>query len=662
MSRVRNRLNSAIRFLRLTWRNPRLLFEEISYRTRKRRRTKRLRSHFDQIVCSVPDGATLRLEHIDIPSREQIPEPLAASADNILVEAQEIIEHRMSFLGSGPLDYGPKIDWLRDPVTGFRWPTCLHFDIQVTDPSTPDDVKRVWELSRGHQLLTLARASRLDPVNDLPYIAEMVAQLDSWIDANPVGRTVNWTNAMEAGIRAANWLTAIGIAGADRFPEAALERVTRCLQMHGRFIFNHLEGSPRMRSNHFVGDLLGLTMLGASIKGDGDAAVWLEASEKWFPREVSGQVYEDGCDFEASLPSHGLVLEMFVLILRSLEALGWRADPDTRDRLRSMVSVAAAVRHPDGRTPQFGDCDSGRVLPSGFGRSPSLDPIIWIAAVVLGMGRPFDGIPDPEIAWTLGLNEWHRSEAGPPMASELPDHFSKGGLYVLRGGGSQIVVDCGDVGQSGNGGHAHNDALSFEWSIDGFPVVVDPGTFAYTSDSEARTQMRSTSAHATPQIDEIEINPIDPERPFQLDEKVAPRVDSFSVDNKRAALVASHAAYMRLPQPVGITRSICLDRRTGSFTVTDHLAGVGQHKVSIPLPLSPNWMVLNRESNGCVLNGPGPSVQVKLDGAATLKVEEGWYSPTFGTRQKTRRIVAAGSLDLPATITMEISRAGEQGG
>lgn len=661
MTRIHRRLGSAMRFVRLTWRNPRLVVSEISYRAYRMWRIRRLRSNFNRMVCSVPEGASLQLEMIDIPSRDQIPEALAASADSILSEANEVIKHRMSFLGAGPLDYGPEIDWLADPVTGYRWPIGIHFDIPVTNLNSADDAKRVWELSRGHQLLTLARASRLDPTNGEAYVAEMVAQFESWIQSNPVGRTINWTNAMEAGIRAANWLTAIAIAGTDQFPEIALERITKCLQMHGRFIFNHLEGSPRMRSNHFVGDLLGLTMLGASINGDADALKWMEASEEWFPREVDGQVHVDGCDFEASLSYHGLVLEMFVLILRTLEESGRRVSEATRDRLRSMVAVAVAVRHPDGRTPQIGDGDSGRILPSGFARSPSLDPIIWVASAIVGLGRPLDGTPDPEVAWTLGLKQWRRSAVSPSIVSGFPDRFSSGGLYILRGGGSHIVVDCGDVGQSGNGGHAHNDTLSFEWSLDGVPVIVDPGTYAYTSDTKARTQMRGTSAHATPQIDNIEINPIDPERPFQLDEIAAPKVESFSVSDESTILIASHGAYMRLQQPVLITRSICLNRRTGSFLVTDQLKGSGRHAVTIPMPLTPDWSVVNRAAKSCVLNGPRATVHVRLEGGAILEVEQGWYSPTFGIRQRALRLVAAGSLDLPATITVEMSRGGPRG-
>jgi len=656
MSRIRGRLASAVRLARLIGSNPRLLFDELLYRTQRRRQIRQLRSDFDRIVCSEPDGARLKLPGIDIPSLDRIPDELVPSAKAIIAEAGEVLEHRMSFLGSGPLDYGQEIDWLRDPVTGHRWSTGLHFDIPVTDLDTADDAKRVWEPSRGHQLVTLARASRLDPENAESYVSEMTAQLESWMDANPVGRTINWTNAMEAGIRAANWLTALAIAGPERLPAPTLERVTRCLQRHGRFISCHLEGSPRLRSNHFVGDLLGLSMLGASIGRDPDAEHWIEDSADWFPREVGEQVYEDGCDFEASLPYHGLVLEMFVLIMRSLETSGRQVEPATLERLRSMVKVAVAVRHPDGRTPQFGDNDSGRILPAGFDRGPSLDPVIWVAASALGMDRPLDGIPDPEIAWTFGLDEWHRSVSAPRMSSNLPDRFPHGGLYLLNGGGSHLVADCGDVGQAGNGGHAHNDALAFEWSLDGVPVVVDPGTYAYTSDSKARTEMRSTSVHSTPQIDGIEINPIDPARPFQLDEVAAPAVESFSVGEEQAILVASHRAYERLPEPVRVTRTICMDRRTGSFSVTDHLEGDGHHKVTIPFPLAPEWSATVQEPRRCVLEGPGPSIEVGLDGECVLDFDRYWYSPSFGVREKAARIVVAGSLVLPATLRMEFSR------
>ena len=63
-----------------------------------------------------------------------------------------------------------------------------------------------------------------------------------------------------------------------------------------------------------------------------------------------------------------------------------------------MLAVSAAVRHPDGRIPIFGDNDSGRILPAGFDRPPTHDHLLWLGAALLGGPRPLPGPAHPEVA------------------------------------------------------------------------------------------------------------------------------------------------------------------------------------------------------------------------------------------------------------------------
>ena len=75
-----------------------------------------------------------------------------------------------------------------------------------------------------------------------------------------------------------------------------------------------------------------------------------------------------------------------------------------------------------------------------------------------------------------------------------------------------MTVRCGEIGQNGNGGHAHNDQLSITLRIDGKDIIVDPGTYLYTPLPERRNAFRSTTAHFTVQKDGAEQNPWHPGR------------------------------------------------------------------------------------------------------------------------------------------------------
>jgi hypothetical protein len=74
------------------------------------------------------------------------------------------------------------------------------------------------------------------------------------------------------------------------------------------------------------------------------------------------------------------------------------------------------------------------------------------------------------------------------------------GLYIYRSKQLYLAVRCGSIGQKGNGGHAHNDQLGIELSIDGKDIIRDPGTYLYTPLPEKRNLFRSTSVHFVPQI------------------------------------------------------------------------------------------------------------------------------------------------------------------
>ncbi|MDH5763414.1 MAG: heparinase II/III family protein [Nitrospinota bacterium] len=87
--------------------------------------------------------------------------------------------------------------------------------------------------------------------------------------------------------------------------------------------------------------------------------------------------------------------------------------------------------------------------------------------------------------------------------------FPDFGLYLIVSEKMFLSIRCGPVGQNGNGGHAHNDALSIELQIDGTDYIVDPGSYLYTPLPDIRNAYRSVKAHFAPYIDQREPNPID---------------------------------------------------------------------------------------------------------------------------------------------------------
>lgn len=75
--------------------------------------------------------------------------------------------------------------------------------------------------------------------------------------------------------------------------------------------------------------------------------------------------------------------------------------------------------------------------------------------------------------------------------------YKESGIYIFKSSRLYLIISAGTNGQKGNGGHAHNDKLSFELNIYGKDMVVDAGTYLYTPLPDKRNLFRSTKAHNT---------------------------------------------------------------------------------------------------------------------------------------------------------------------
>jgi hypothetical protein len=618
--------------------DPVLLARYALHHSKTRRDLRRLRRDYGHTIARPADSVRLRIPALDVPRVDELPEPLVPAAKRLRAEADDVLEHRLDLLGSGLVSLGEEIDWHRDFKSGYRWPRDFYQDVVPTRLDDSSDAKVPWELSRSHHLLTLARAARL--FGDERYTAELEWQLRSWLDENPPGYGINWTNPMEVALRAVNWIWAVRTLEASRPLAADLRsRVAGALQVHAQHIAANLEGTPYLRSNHYLSDILGLLAVGAALDGDPTTHRFFVKAHRAFEREIKSQVHDDGIGFEASLPYHGLALEIF-LLARVISTWNDRPLSAAYDhRLAAMLAASRSLRHPDGRVPQIGDGDSGRVLPAGFEREPTFDHLLWLGAAILDGRRPDDGWPHEEVAWTLGLEAWNQVQSQPFDVDKSSRAFPLGGFFVMRSGSTHVVVRCGDVGQNGNGGHSHNDVLSFELWHD-VPVVVDSGTYVYTSDPAARNAFRSTASHNTVSVDRAEINPIVEHDLFKLDQFARPRVELFKDGSDQIRFVGSHDGFRRLEPPVVHRRAFSLDRAHGGVEIRDELLGQGEQSAESFLHLAAGTSVERIGDHEFVLSRGEHVTTLACWGTSSVNLIEGWVSVRFGARERAAVLVA----------------------
>jgi uncharacterized heparinase superfamily protein len=544
----------------------------------------------ERVLPSMPTVARFAERLNTLPSDER---------RDLIAVAESVAAHRFDLLGSGPTDLGGEIAWERDFKNGRSWP-LRHISRVPLVFDDGSDIKVPWELSRFQHLPVLAAAWRL--TGRPRYLDEIAAQLDSWIERNPVEFGPNWACTMDVAIRASNWVATLALLGEHAAREPWSTRVVESLLLHGRFIRSHLEWAE-VRGNHYLSDVVGLLPVAALFHAGREGRRWVEWAAAELEKELEHQVRPDGCDHEASIPYHRLVTELFVCGTQAVEALlPGRLPRSHHEQIRRMLDFTRDYTRADGLAPQIGDADDGRFLP--LGEHCRADPRSH-----------------------LHLFEQARVAYEPARGNAA---YPDGGYWIMRSGPLYAIVRCGDVGVGGLGSHAHNDQLSFELAIGPRPLVIDPGSYIYTGDLEARAQFRSTAFHSTLRIGRSEQNPIRTDAPFRLEDLTRARCTEWVPRVGQAAFAGEHSGYERLRPAATHARRIELSER--NLSIRDVVTCAGEQELEWTFPLAPCDVAIS--IGRAVAEFEGARLTVESPGL-DFTVEEGWYSPSYGVRRPT---------------------------
>lgn len=590
MSRIRRALRKPPHVL------ARRLAAEVLVEVERVRAPRRARGFDERSLLRAARGASVDELWERVVSRAPRPPVPETDADQVIAAAEAALQRRVDVLGSGPVDLGRPIDWLRDPKSGRAFGRGYAPRLAYVDLSDSSDVKLPWEISRLQWLLPAGRAYAT--TNDERYALAVREVLDEWIAANPYAGTVNWSVTMEVALRLLTLAWLAGALGAsDSWRDRDFRRrYLRTLWLHGDYTARHLEHSD-VNGNHFTADATGLAFAGLLF----DHARWSEEGWRLLREELPRQVHPDGVDFEASASYHRLVCELFLAAAEYREQLGLPVPADYHERLRAMARFTAAIVHPDGCAPLWGDADDARALPL------DLAPVNDHRA----LPRRF-GIPAPS----------GRSAA-----------FPDGGVYVLSHGADHVVIDCGPVGLAGRGGHGHNDCLSLEATLGGTRVLTDSGSYVYTASAELRNAFRATDAHNTPIVDGAEQNRI-PDSLWLLIEDARP--EPLLVEPYRFR--GSHTGYLRLDDPVRPVRTVALEPTLHALLVHDEFEAALEHTLRVPYHLAAG-LTPTIPGDGVISIGATFVLRFWPHTEWTSRVEQSWVSPSYGVRHESMRIV-----------------------
>jgi Heparinase II/III N-terminus/Heparinase II/III-like protein len=580
-----------------------------------------------------------------------------AEADSICGGTVRIFDQEVALRPDG-------VCWNVDWKNGGAFPQLFYRTVSLDDPGVAAEAKRVWELNRHQFLVTLAKAYWLS--SEEKYAQCMIAIVESWIAANPPYRGVNWKDSLELALRLASWTWALRLIAqsAALTPDVA-RRVVSAIALQRDHIERHLStySSP---NTHLLGEALGLLIVGCYLPDLPRARRGVDRALAILDAELERQVAQDGSHREKSVYYHAYALEMYLLALIAGRQNGRMPSDRWGRRLEAMAEFLSWLVRPDGSIARFGDDDGGRMLrlaEEDYYRPSSL---IALAASLFARGdfKHVAGEPPEELFWLLGdegVRRFASLRAEAPR--QLRRRFPDARIAVVRSGwqARDLWLAC-DEHPMGflTSGHSHGGLLSFELFMRGRPVVVDPGTFTYSTRAGWRDHFRMASAHNVVEIDARAM--FETEGPFRW--KPSAGIDVVGCDGgSDLEIRAACRCDGRVAQVSEHVRTWTVET-ANRLRVADTLVGEGRHRVKVWLHFAHGARARVRSATLVEVAWDDATVDVVLEGFAAPRASilegsvdpiAGWLSPSFDHKLPAPALLVEDDAELPTHRTMVLT-------
>lgn len=571
----------------------------------------------------------------------------------VIGAAERLIAGELVLFGH-PVKLGAANQWHHDFIHGKVTPKVFWRKVPFLDASEVGDSKVIWELNRLQFLLPVAKAFFL--TGDHRYYLWIRSTFLNWHRENPYPLGINWSSSLELAFRCItlDWIV--------RFCRTELHKdhefysvIVNSLSTHGRHIARYLSTyfSP---NTHLTGEALALYLLGTRYPFLPHAAKWRKTGRRVLLECADIHILADGGYFERSTWYHRYTTEIYLLFSLLADEARDELPAAIRSKLALLGEFLLHSCRNDGTFPLIGDDDGGRLLALDEYAPGDARGLLALLAAYLKRGdfKYCAGTHLEPIWWLLGkqaMADFSNLRAQQPATRE--GIFARTGYAFLRDSWASsspnvhISFDAGPHGTA-NCGHAHADALSLTLTIGLDHIIVDPGTYSYSTGK--RNDFRGAEAHSGLLIEGLQTNVPD-SNPFQWTQvndsaKLGNRIIGDSFDLIEGSVELSPA-----PRLLHHSRKLLLSKEHKLLLIWDTLTGQGAYDSSIQFVLNgTDWKSCNGRVKTRLKSGISFTIQsLSHNKYSHVDISAIELSPTYLQSVPGSRIRFVHSASLPAT-------------
>ncbi len=413
-----------------------------------------------------------------------------------------------------------------------------------------------------------------------------------WIEQHPQPERGRWRDAWHPraiSARAAQWMHRLGSRQdglSEEFRRRAAASLGEQLEFLSRNVDLEHETLARVQGCKAL-------LLGGRFFSGSNAQAWKRQARAVLREELDELSGPDGVVSSSSPSEQGEAVRDLLACWEHAGDLSLAARIESL--LGPMAQALVDLTHPDGQHSQF------------FQRGE------------------LEGASSAECLDLLERTLGSRPQARPEFA------FRSAGLYGVRSAQGYFVARYGAHPKADWPAGGDADLLSFEWSLLGRRMIVDPGLYERV-DGEWSAWSRSTMAHNTVSLGRADQIPFRGRGAKRA--AVRCQVERWEQVGPSRVIDGWHDGYKRLRGAPIHQRRIVVGQH--GFEVQDRIVGGAGQSCQARLLLHPDVSVIRREHALYLVSGEAVAA---LETEVPATVEEAWWFPRPGSRRRTRQLV-----------------------